>query len=264
MHRLGFDVLSAACWRVIGLALVAIVLGLACPEPAGAQSLRGGRRSLDNQVAQARVHDFTFMRLPSQVRKFVSLGLLVPLEPNRSFELKEVSYPYVRPEVRTFVLRLSSQYRRACGEKLVVTSATRPSSAQPINASSRSVHPTGMALDLRRSDVGACRTWIERVLLQLEKSGALEATHERHPPHYHVAVYPKPYAAYVAQVSGQASVGGTSAYRVRAHDTLWSISKRFGTTPERLRSMNGLRSNTIRVGETLEVPAKATSAAGER
>jgi hypothetical protein len=60
--------------------------------------------------------------------------------------------------VQTFVERLSSQYHNACGERLVVTSLTRPASEQPRNASDRSVHPTGMAIDLRLSTKGTCRT----------------------------------------------------------------------------------------------------------
>jgi hypothetical protein len=217
--------------------------------------------SLDRQARQARLHDFSYLRSSAQVRKFVDLGLLVRLVPNRDFELKDVSYPYVRPEVRTFVLRLASQYRGACGEKLVVTSATRPTTEQPRNASSRSVHPTGMALDIRRTNTGPCRRWIERVLLQLESSGVLEATRETNPPHYHVAVYPKPYAGYVARITGRTGQHGASTYRVRSHDTLWSISRRFGTTPAHLRSLNGLRSDTIRVGQILKVPAAASVAA---
>ena len=38
----------------------------------------------------------------------------------------DVSFPFARPEVELFVQRLSGQYRRACGEQLVVTSLTRP------------------------------------------------------------------------------------------------------------------------------------------
>ncbi len=79
-------------------------------------------------------------------------GYLVQVRANRDFDLHGVSYPFARPETRTFTLRLANQYRLACGEKLVVTSLTRPLSRQPRNASSRSVHPTGMALDVRRSN----------------------------------------------------------------------------------------------------------------
>jgi hypothetical protein len=70
------------------------------------------------------------------------------------------------------------------------------------NASAISVHPTGMAIDLRRSDSSGCRQWLETVLLDLEGKGVIEATREQYPPHYHVAVFPNPYLQYVA--SGEA------------------------------------------------------------
>ena len=104
--------------------------------------------------------------------------------------------------MKTFIERLSDQYRDACGERLVVTSLTRPITRQPPNASAISVHPTGMAVDLRRSDSSGCRQWLETVLLDLEGKGVLEATREQYPPHYHVAVFPNPYLQYVA--SGEA------------------------------------------------------------
>ena len=87
-------------------------------------------------------------------------------------------------------------YRRASHERLVVTSLTWPNSGQPSYASDRSVHPTGMAVDLRRPG-GRRRAWLESVLLYLEASGVIEATYERRLPHYHVAVFPSLYAAYV-------------------------------------------------------------------
>ena len=57
--------------------------------------------------------------------------------------------------------RLGGQYRGACGEQLVITSLTRPATLQPRNASERSVHPTGMALDIRYSWDRSCRRWLE-------------------------------------------------------------------------------------------------------
>ena len=129
--------------------LLAAGLLLGGVEGVPAQSLRGSSASLDRQVAQARRHDFTHLASPPQVRRFVDAGLLVHLSGNRDYTLVDVSFPFARPEVRLFVERLSSQYRGACGEQLVVTSLTRPLSHQPRNASDRSVHPTGMAIDLR-------------------------------------------------------------------------------------------------------------------
>ena len=133
------------------------------------------------QKRVAEDHDFTFLRTSSEVRRFVSLGLLVRVKGDADHHLHRVSFPYARPEVRTFVQRIARQYRAACGEKLVVTSLTRPKNRQPRNSSHLSVHPTGMAVDLRRSDKRACRSWIEDTLLYLEGAGVLDATRERRP-----------------------------------------------------------------------------------
>jgi LysM repeat protein len=169
---------------------------------AEAQSLVGSKTTMIRQNLVAREHDYTFLRNAAHVRKFVDLGLLVRVRGNANYELASVSYPYARPELQTFIERLAAQYRSACGEKLVVTSLTRPLNEQPRNASDLSVHPTGMAVDLRISNRAKCRTWLERTLISLEKQGVLDAIRERRPPHYHVAVFPSQYASYVARITG--------------------------------------------------------------
>jgi hypothetical protein len=190
--------------RNAALSLLALSTCATCAAPLLAQSLLGSHESLLRQNQEAREHDFTYLRTSSDVRDFAQQGLLVRLPGSSDYELAgdEVSFPYARPEVKTFVERLSRQYREACGERLVVTSLTRPITRQPPNASAISVHPTGMAVDLRRSDSSGCRQWLETVLLDLEGKGVLEATREQYPPHYHVAVFPNPYLQYVA--SGEA------------------------------------------------------------
>ncbi len=191
--------------RNAALSLLALSTCATCAAPLlEAQSLLGSHESLLRQNEEAREHDFTYLRTAAEVRDYVQQGLLVRLPGNADYELAgdEVSFPYARPEVKTFVERLSSQYREACGERLVVTSLTRPITRQPPNASAISVHPTGMAIDLRRSDSSGCRQWLETVLLDLEGKGVIEATREQYPPHYHVAVFPNPYLQYVA--SGEA------------------------------------------------------------
>ena len=234
------------------------------PEVA-AQSLRGSPESLDRQNAQARAHNFTYLETPAQVRRYVELGYLVPVRSTADMEvLRSVSFPYARPEVRLFLERLSTQYRAACGEQLVVTSLTRPLSNQPPNASVRSVHPTGMAVDLRRSANARCRSWLERTLMALEGRGVIEAIVERRPPHYHVAVYPRPYAQYVARITGATPVlaragdGGPSVdwatHHVRPGETLSGIAARHGTSVTRLRTENNLQGNRILAGQRLRVP----------
>ena len=261
--------------RCGALLLAAALLLAGLPGRAPAQSLRGSRASLDRQVAQARQHDFTHLANARQLRRFVDAGYLVPVSGNADYTLFDVSFPFARPAVRLFVERLSAQYRRACGERLVVTSLTRPRSHQPHNASDRSVHPTGMAVDLRRP-AGRCRAWLESVLLSLEARGLVEATSERRPPHYHVAVYPAPYADYVArQTAGVARQtagggGGESAvpaaiafHVVRRGDTLGRIARRYGAAIDALRRANDLTSSLIHPGQTLRVPGVRSSSAGD-
>jgi len=174
-------------------------------SPLAAQTLRGSSTSVDRQYRVALQHDYSFLESTRDVNRFVDLGLLVPVKGGANYEIHAVSFPYARPAVRTFVDRLSGQYRSACGEQLVVTSLTRPESRQPRNASSQSVHPAGMAVDLRISNKSSCRRWLESTLLSLEKSGVLEATRERYPAHYHVAVFPQQYLSYVAALESRAS-----------------------------------------------------------
>jgi LysM repeat protein len=248
------------------LALAGLILLAALAPEARAQTLRGGAASLDRQNYQARAHNFTYLATPEDVRRYVASGYLVPVVPNADFDLHQVSFPYARPEVRLFIERLASQYRAACGEKLVVTSLTRPQSNQPRNASTRSVHPTGMALDLRRSQRAACRTWLERTLLSLEGQGLVEAIYERNPPHYHVAVYPRPYAQHVARMTGNervvAQAEGDSprvrldyvSHRVARGESLIRIADRYGVAVSRLRADNNLRGDRILAGQELRVP----------
>jgi LysM repeat protein len=269
-----------------GRALVlGFVLAWAClPASAGAQSLQGSPESLDRQNRQAEAHGFSVLRSGEQVRAAVSAGELVPIRPTRDFDLHDVSFPYARPEVRLFLERLSAQYRSACGEKLVVTSLTRPLSHQPRNASDRSVHPTGMAVDLRRSSRAACRNWLERTLLALEREGLLEAIRERNPPHYHVAVYPRPYAQYVARITanGQGSVRTARAeverppatvrpapetpgwirHRVARGETLTAISRTYGVPVSRIQAENGVRGSRILAGQELRIPQTEGAARG--
>lgn len=236
--------------------LLAALLG-AGPKSATAQSLRGSPGTVDRQNEAARAHDFTFLETGSQVRRFVDAGYLIPVNSNHDYRVKRISFPYARPEVKLFVSRLGRQYRDACGETLVVTSLTRPTTRQPRNASPRSVHPTGMAVDLRRSTNRYCREWIENVLLYLEGRGVLEAVRERYPPHYHVAVFPEEYAAYAESIrTGAESARAerqTAHYRVRDGDTLWTIARNHGISIEELRDANDLRGSRIYPGQLLEL-----------
>lgn len=192
-------------------AAVAVVLLLSAVSIAEAQTLRGSTPTMRRQHLIAQDHDYTFLRTSAQIRRFVDSGYLVRMGGNADYALAAVSHPYARPAVKLFVERLASQYRSACDEKLVVTSLTRAVQEQPRNASDLSVHPAGMAVDLRISRKRSCVVWLEKTLLSLEKQGVLDATRERRPPHYHVALFPAPYTRYVASIAGSSSVKLASA-----------------------------------------------------
>lgn len=239
----------------LGLLLAGVAVGTGLwvstnPLDAAA-GLRGTRSSLARQNIEARRHDFTFLVTRSQVSRFVQKGWLVRLPGNSNYRLKEVSFPYARPGVKLFVERLSSQYRSACGEQLVVTSLTRPKNYQPRNASPQSVHPTGMALDMRRPNNWTCRSWLERVLVTLESRGVLEATYERRPPHYHIAVFPRKYSDYVKRIGDSPQI---ATHLVSRGDTLARIARKHKTSVETVKAFNGLRSDRIYPGQLLEVP----------
>ena len=88
------------------------------------------------------------------------------------------------------------------------------------------------------------------MLLQLEKRGVLEATRERRPPHYHVALFSNQYAAYVDRITSGS--GGT--YVVRSGDSLWGIAQDAGVSVASLRRANGMSDNTIFPGQKLTLP----------
>jgi hypothetical protein len=180
---------------------------LAAPaELARADSLAGSPSSMEHQHRIAVREDYSFLRTPKEVGKLATAGALVPVTENENLALSKVSYPFARPEVRAFVERFAASYRQATGSRLVVTSLTRPASAQPRNAHKLSVHPAGMAVDFRVPADGAARAFLEKSLLAMERAGVLDVTRERSPAHYHVAVFAEAYTPYAARQDSIAAV----------------------------------------------------------
>jgi hypothetical protein len=197
--------------------LTALLAAAAMPAHADDVTLRGSPKSMVRQHEVAEENDFTFLRTGSQVRDFVERGVLVKVEGDANYSVAAgVSFPYSRPEVGTFLERLGAQYREGCGEKLVVTSLTRPLANQPGNAHQLSVHPAGMAVDFRISKSAECRVWLEGTLLGLERKGVLDVTRERNPPHYHVAVFPDNYAAHLAKLKADSAAAAARPVRAAA------------------------------------------------
>jgi hypothetical protein len=258
------------------------VLFLLPAAPAAGQSLRGSHASVQKMYSRAVLNDLEFFRTSKSVYESVRDGELVMLSITMDMTMDGVSYPFVLPRTRDFVDIFAKKYHDTCGERIVLTSAARPRNQQPRNASPESVHPTGMAVDFRKPS-GDCLTWMRGELLALEKLGTVEATEERHPVHFHVAVLQRvrPATQTVAEATattpaataGQAtsaieaatttdSAGGTveapaaktaksTTYTVRKGDNLWNIARRFGLTVSRLKKLNGLKSSTLQPGQKL-------------
>jgi hypothetical protein len=166
--------------------------------PAVDVTLAGSPESMARQHAVAVAEGLSFVGTLEEMELLAEEGQLVRIDEGPDHEVMEWVFRYALPEVHTFVERLAWQYRQACGERLVVTSLTRPYSEQPPNAHQLSVHPAGMAVDLRISQEPACREFLESLMLDKEEAGLLDITRERSPPHYHIAVFPGAYTAYVA------------------------------------------------------------------
>ena len=261
------------------LAVAALASAALLPAVAGAQSLRGSKASIARMHTQAVEHGLHFYETAAGAREAATRGRFRRLAGNADYRVHLVSFPYVTDETALFVERLASQYRRACGEQLVVTSALRPESRQPRNSTDLSVHPTGMAVDLRKPTRASCLKFLRTTLLALEAQGVLEATEERRPPHFHVAVFPRPYVRYVGAPATRLAAASATAvepeaeraathaprattratpavqrHRVRSGDTLWDLARKYGTTVKRIRQTNKLASSSIRPGQQIVIP----------
>ena len=259
------------------LALVAF-LGATLAQ---AQTLKGSPASIERQYQAARSYGLAFVDTARSVGRYTEPGRLVRVSPDRYMELHDVSYPYAVPTTKLFLNRLSNQYYAACGEKLTVTSLLRPRDRQPANSVAKSVHPTGMAVDLRIPAAHKCRSWLEGTLLALERDRVLDVTRERWPPHYHVALFVKTYEQRLGiqpaptqlaahsdpgnEASQRSEISQGGQYQVRRGDTLSTIASATGVSVSQLRAANGLRGNRIYAGQKLELPGGSGTwaAAGE-
>ena len=265
------------------LAGAAIVSCLSVSATVHAQSLRGSRSTVERVYERASGNGLVFYKTSGGVRSAAEKGRFVRLDGNADYRLNNVSHPYATATTRTFVERLGAQYRATCGEQMVVTSAIRPQTSQPRNSSDWSVHPTGIAVDLRKP-TGRCLTWLRKTLLALEDRGVIDGTEEKRPPHFHVVVFPAAYDAYIESLGGKsasatadkavgpkASVAAprialatvarmpgtaTRKYRVRKGDSLWSIARRYDTTVDTIRKLNPAAAKKILPGQTLVIVAQ--------
>src|SRR6266566_111642 len=155
-----------------GIATTGVVLATA-PELA-AQTLRGSHASVELMYDRARAVDLEFFTTPEDIYKAVAAGRLKLISFTDDVALDKTFYPFVLPRALDFITKLGAQYHASCGDRLTVTSGTRPTDKQPRNASPESVHPTGMAVDFHKPPE-PCLTWLRQALLALEAEHVMEA-----------------------------------------------------------------------------------------
>ncbi|HEV7990738.1 MAG TPA: DUF5715 family protein [Gemmatimonadaceae bacterium] len=278
----------AALLRLVGAVLALFTIA----SPAFAQrrarfpdELRGSKESVQKMYDFAQSHGLPFYLTPTNLQEAIAKGKLVQLTGDSTYELtRSVGFSYSTPEAKQFVIAFAPRYLAACGTPLIVTSAARPISRQPRNSNPYSVHPTGIAVDLRRPPAGPCQTWLRNALAELEVKGFVEATEERHPAHLHVAVLTEPgrvatlpplsassvvarakppapvhlsnVPAATAQVATKRVTSSNGrTYRVRDGDTLWDVAQRTGVSVQALARANNRSARAVlRPGVTLRIP----------
>jgi LysM repeat protein len=279
--------------NAVMLAATAALLALAPDanaQRAGRQpeSLRGSKASVEKMYDFAQRYRYPFYLTPTTLDDAIAKGKLVPLTGDENYELtRGVGFSYATTEAREFITQFAPQYLAACGVPLTVTSAARPLSRQPRNANPHSVHPTGIAVDIRRPYPGPCLTWVRGALAQLEERGYVEATEEHHPVHLHIAVLRAPGARFtlpdltngvrvarqpttpvttVSTANGDVSLAAatndwarTRIYTVRDGDTLWDVAQKTGVSVGALaRANNRSPRSVLRPGTTLKLPDPAS------
>jgi LysM repeat protein len=253
------------------------------------EALRGSKASVEKMYDFAQRYRYPFYLTPTTLDDAIAKGRLVPLTGDENYELtRGVGFSYATVEARDFVMQFAPQYLAACGVPLTVTSAARPMSRQPRNANPHSVHPTGIAVDIRRPYPGPCLTWVRTALAQLEARGFVEATEEHHPVHLHIAVLRAPGARFTlpdltngVRVARQPSTAGTTVvatangdvslaaatndwartrvYMVRDGDTLWDVAQKTGVSLAALARVNNRSPRgVLRPGTTLKLPDPAS------
>jgi LysM repeat protein len=253
-------------------AALSVALGANPGVSASAQSLHGSKASVALMYTTAHTHDLAFLGTRADVYEAAMSGALVMLSITEDLTLDKAAYPFVLPNTKRFADSLAAAYHAGCGERMAVTSGVRPIDEQPRNASPESVHPTGMAIDVHKPS-GKCLSWLRTNLLALEARHVIEATEEKHPPHFHVAVLSQlrePPVKVIASsarggaagkaptiaagdVAPTAASGTPATYRVRAGDNLWTIAERHNMTVSQLQNLNGLHSAFLKVGTRLKL-----------
>lgn len=177
------------------------------PWPAAEVSLVGGcQTSSLQQHSYALKQNLTFVTSAAEYQTLIAQGHFVRLKgPHLQVLAKR---PYALPSTVSFMQEMSAAYQATgCGQ-VVVKDAVRLMSERPPNGSWYSVHPAGMAIDIRiRYIAPECADWLRMYVRQKEAAGAVDGTHELHPEHLHIVVPLQPRMPPETVVATSLSVG---------------------------------------------------------
>jgi LysM repeat protein len=56
------------------------------------------------------------------------------------------------------------------------------------------------------------------------------------------------------------SSGGETVHVVKSNDTLWGLAKKYGVSQNAIKSANGMKTGSLRVGQKIKIPAKSSGA----
>lgn len=161
-------------------------------ELANFGGLRGSRPKVQAAFYEASARGIPFFADMDDARAAIAAGKFVPLYGNLYYATYRMTLAYATPEARSFIEALAPQFVEKCDEMMVVTSALRPKSRSPRNGSPWTVHPAGIAVDIRKPRNRACWTWLRQTLVDYQNRGIVDATEEFSPPHFHIVVKKAP------------------------------------------------------------------------
>lgn len=172
------------------------------PWPGVVASLKGG---LYSTSAQQR-YSALLWQLPMTVTNadyaaLVKNGTFVCLEDGPYLEVI-AKLNCVRPETAQFVETMAHDYTSAACGRLVITEASRLTTVKPRGSSPDTVHPFGMAVDIRLLRIEPrCADWIRTYVLEKEALKLIDGTeHVGTQLHMHLVVPKAPAATQLAHM----------------------------------------------------------------
>lgn len=177
----------------------------------GRVSLVGGEVSSSKQQYHYALElKLPFMATESEYQAQIGSGYFIRLE--SPFMEVHAKRPYALPSTVFFVTEMAREYYVfGCG-LLVVKDALRLIGERPRNGSLNSVHPAGMAVDIRTKYIPAeCADWLRSYVIQKETEGKVDGTQEWKPEHLHIVVPLQPRGPSLLQDAAAASVGAPSS-----------------------------------------------------